>query len=112
MTVLTDIYLFSVCLCSPGSGSCRFSYSDPRITVSYSLSGNANSSEDWITLETIRSLPKPSSAFLLIIVLPFVLYLLVSPPLISSLYFPHPALLHHFIPPSLSLCIVSSQTQK
>lgn len=33
-----------------GSGSCRFSYSDPSITVSYSK----NSSADWTQLEKIR----------------------------------------------------------
>jgi len=57
-----------VYLLPPGSGSCRFSYSDPSIRVSYSLNGNANTSEDWITLEKIRSfflsylflLPHPS----------------------------------------------------
>lgn len=39
----------------PGSGSCRFSYADPSIIVSYSLSGTTNTSDDWITLEKIRS---------------------------------------------------------
>ncbi|KAJ8391092.1 hypothetical protein AAFF_G00097130 [Aldrovandia affinis] len=34
-----------------GSGSCRFSYSDPCITVAFSL----NSSDNWTTLERIRA---------------------------------------------------------
>lgn len=57
------LYTTSACyasvLCFPGSGSCRFSYSDPSITVSYSLSSSANTSDDWITLEKIRSLSSP-----------------------------------------------------
>uniref|UniRef100_A0A0S7F0R3 Reelin n=1 Tax=Poeciliopsis prolifica TaxID=188132 RepID=A0A0S7F0R3_9TELE len=52
-----------------GSGSCRFSYSDPSITVSYSLSGNANTSDDWITLEKIRA-PTNSSTVVHLVPLP------------------------------------------
>ncbi|XP_068578627.1 reelin-like isoform X1 [Cebidichthys violaceus] len=52
-----------------GSGSCRFSYSDPSITVSYSLSGNANTSDDWITLEKIRA-PTNSSTVIHLLPLP------------------------------------------
>uniref|UniRef100_G3P6H6 Reelin n=1 Tax=Gasterosteus aculeatus TaxID=69293 RepID=G3P6H6_GASAC len=52
-----------------GSGSCRFSYSDPSITVSYSLSGNANTSDDWITLEKIRA-PTNSSTVVHLLPLP------------------------------------------
>uniref|UniRef100_A0A8B9J9J5 Reelin n=1 Tax=Astyanax mexicanus TaxID=7994 RepID=A0A8B9J9J5_ASTMX len=40
-----------------GSGSCRFSYSDPSIIVSCNL----NSSDDWITLDKIRFAPTNSS---------------------------------------------------
>lgn len=40
----------------PGSGSCRFSYADPSITVSYSQSASTNGSDDWVTMEKIRSL--------------------------------------------------------
>ncbi|KAF3855008.1 hypothetical protein F7725_023063 [Dissostichus mawsoni] len=52
-----------------GSGSCRFSYSDPSITVSYSLSGNGNTSDDWITLEKIRA-PTNSSTVVHLLPLP------------------------------------------
>ncbi|XP_023204313.1 reelin isoform X1 [Xiphophorus maculatus] len=52
-----------------GSGSCRFSYSDPSITVSYSLSGNTNTSDDWITLEKIRA-PTNSSTVVHLVPLP------------------------------------------
>lgn len=38
-----------------GSGSCRFSYADPSITVSYSLTTTTNTSDDWVILEKIRS---------------------------------------------------------
>uniref|UniRef100_W5NEI9 Reelin n=1 Tax=Lepisosteus oculatus TaxID=7918 RepID=W5NEI9_LEPOC len=48
-----------------GSGSCRFSYSDPSIVVSYSL----NSSDDWIPLERIRA-PSNSSTVVHILALP------------------------------------------
>ncbi|XP_077424138.1 reelin isoform X2 [Vanacampus margaritifer] len=51
-----------------GSGSCRFSYSDPSIIVSYSLNGNANNS-DWITLEKIRA-PTNSSTFVHLLPMP------------------------------------------
>uniref|UniRef100_A0A3B5MEA1 Reelin n=1 Tax=Xiphophorus couchianus TaxID=32473 RepID=A0A3B5MEA1_9TELE len=50
------------------SGSCRFSYSDPSITVSYSLSGNTNTSDDWITLEKIA--PTNSSTVVHLVPLP------------------------------------------
>lgn len=59
------LYTTSACYASvsvsmfAGSGSCRFSYSDPSITVSYSLSSSANTSDGWITLEKIRSLSSP-----------------------------------------------------
>lgn len=75
-SVLTVIYVCPLCV---GSGSCRFSYSDPSITVSYSLSGVANTSDDWITLEKIRFL---SCSFFLIPI-PQSFHLLWS----STLYF-------------------------
>uniref|UniRef100_A0A3Q2U7U2 Reelin n=1 Tax=Fundulus heteroclitus TaxID=8078 RepID=A0A3Q2U7U2_FUNHE len=52
-----------------GSGSCRFSYSDPSIAVSYCLSGNANASDDWITLEKIKA-PTNSSTVIHLVPLP------------------------------------------
>ncbi|MED6232504.1 hypothetical protein ATANTOWER_031377, partial [Ataeniobius toweri] len=52
-----------------GSGTCRFSYSDPSITVSYCLSANANTSDDWITLEKIRA-PTNSSTVIHLVPLP------------------------------------------
>ncbi|KAG8142665.1 hypothetical protein E2320_005869, partial [Naja naja] len=48
-----------------GSGSCRFSYSDPDIIVSYSK----NNSEDWIQLEKIRA-PSNVSTIIHILYLP------------------------------------------
>uniref|UniRef100_A0A3Q3J4K3 Reelin n=1 Tax=Monopterus albus TaxID=43700 RepID=A0A3Q3J4K3_MONAL len=53
-----------------GSGSCRFSYSDPSIAVSYSLGGNTNTSAVWITLEKIRS-PTNSSTIIHLLPLPY-----------------------------------------
>ncbi|PKU41760.1 reelihypothetical protein [Limosa lapponica baueri] len=50
---------------NPGSGSCRFSYSDPSITVSYSK----NSSADWTQLEKI-SAPSNVSTIIHILYLP------------------------------------------
>uniref|UniRef100_A0A3B3ZR84 Reelin n=1 Tax=Periophthalmus magnuspinnatus TaxID=409849 RepID=A0A3B3ZR84_9GOBI len=51
------------------SGSCRFSYADPSITVSYSLSAIGNSSDDeWITLEKIA--PTNSSTVVHLLPLP------------------------------------------
>uniref|UniRef100_A0A3B3X817 Reelin n=1 Tax=Poecilia mexicana TaxID=48701 RepID=A0A3B3X817_9TELE len=44
-------------------------YSDPSITVLYSLSGNANTSDDWITLEKIRA-PTNSSTVVHLLPLP------------------------------------------
>ncbi|XP_071271970.1 reelin-like [Salvelinus alpinus] len=51
-----------------GSGSCRFSYSDPSIIVSFSLNKN-NGSDDWITLEKIRA-PTNSSTVVHLLPLP------------------------------------------
>ncbi|KAL7976290.1 hypothetical protein Chor_002509 [Crotalus horridus] len=48
-----------------GSGTCRFSYSDPDIIVSYSK----NNSEDWIQLEKIRA-PSNVSTIIHILYLP------------------------------------------
>ncbi|XP_058607158.1 reelin isoform X3 [Onychostoma macrolepis] len=48
-----------------GSGSCRFSYSDPSIIISCGL----NSSDDWITLEKIRA-PTNSSTVVHLLPLP------------------------------------------
>ncbi|XP_064814078.1 reelin-like, partial [Oncorhynchus masou masou] len=50
------------------SGSCRFSYSDPSIIVSFSLNKN-NGSDDWITLEKIRA-PTNSSTVVHLLPLP------------------------------------------
>uniref|UniRef100_A0A3Q2DRU9 Reelin n=1 Tax=Cyprinodon variegatus TaxID=28743 RepID=A0A3Q2DRU9_CYPVA len=69
VTTMFDHRPFYPCVSSPGSGSCRFSYSDPSITVSYSLSGNANTSDDWITLEKIRA-PTNSSTVIHLVPLP------------------------------------------
>uniref|UniRef100_A0A8C3JDS8 Reelin n=1 Tax=Calidris pygmaea TaxID=425635 RepID=A0A8C3JDS8_9CHAR len=55
----------SVLQFSLGSGSCRFSYSDPSITVSYSK----NSSADWTQLEKI-SAPSNVSTIIHILYLP------------------------------------------
>ncbi|KAJ7407130.1 hypothetical protein WISP_128431 [Willisornis vidua] len=55
----------SVLQFSLGSGSCRFSYSDPSITVSYSK----NSSADWTQLEKI-SAPSNISTIIHILYLP------------------------------------------
>ncbi|KAI1888402.1 hypothetical protein AGOR_G00184780 [Albula goreensis] len=46
-----------------GSGSCRFSYSDPCISVAFSL----NSSDEWITMEKIRA---PSNSTTVVHLLP------------------------------------------
>uniref|UniRef100_A0A3B3HK60 Reelin n=1 Tax=Oryzias latipes TaxID=8090 RepID=A0A3B3HK60_ORYLA len=50
------------------SGSCRFSYSDPSITVSYSLISTTNTSDDWITLGQIA--PTNSSTVVHLLALP------------------------------------------
>lgn len=52
-----------------GSGSCRFSYSDPSITVSYSLSAIGNTSDEWVALEKIRA-PSNSSTVVHLLPLP------------------------------------------
>lgn len=83
--------------CSPGSGSCRFSYSDPSITVSYSLGGNANTSDDWITLEKIRSLSLTLSLLAFSSSIPQSFHLLQTPALpFSSSHLP--LLICHFSP--------------
>ncbi|XP_064807239.1 reelin-like isoform X2 [Oncorhynchus masou masou] len=51
-----------------GSGTCRFSYSDPSIIVAFSLNKN-NGSNDWITLEKIRA-PTNSSTVVHLLPLP------------------------------------------
>uniref|UniRef100_H3DF31 Reelin n=1 Tax=Tetraodon nigroviridis TaxID=99883 RepID=H3DF31_TETNG len=52
-----------------GSGSCRFSYADPSIIVSYSLTGTTNTSDDWVTLEKIRA-PTNSTTVIHLLPLP------------------------------------------
>lgn len=69
----------------PGSGSCRFSYADPSITVSYSLSASTNGSDDWVTMEKLRSLPSNS---------PQSLHLLQSPPSLLTIPLQHIFLSH------------------
>uniref|UniRef100_A0A8C6XTW2 Reelin n=1 Tax=Naja naja TaxID=35670 RepID=A0A8C6XTW2_NAJNA len=59
-TTTASVLQFSI-----GSGSCRFSYSDPDIIVSYSK----NNSEDWIQLEKIRA-PSNVSTIIHILYLP------------------------------------------
>ncbi|XP_033017519.1 reelin isoform X1 [Lacerta agilis] len=59
-TTTASVLQFSI-----GSGSCRFSYSDPNIIVSYSK----NSSADWIQLEKIRA-PSNVSTIIHILYLP------------------------------------------
>uniref|UniRef100_A0AAR2KU63 Reelin n=1 Tax=Pygocentrus nattereri TaxID=42514 RepID=A0AAR2KU63_PYGNA len=61
-TVLCPTVCLFSCL---GSGSCRFSYSDPSILVSYSL----NSSDEWITLDKIRA-PTNSSTVVHLLPMP------------------------------------------
>ncbi|KAI4895212.1 hypothetical protein NFI96_018500 [Prochilodus magdalenae] len=50
-TVILNTSTASVLQFAFGSGSCRFSYLDPSILVSYSLNG----SDEWITLDMIRA---------------------------------------------------------
>ncbi|XP_034983283.2 reelin isoform X2 [Zootoca vivipara] len=59
-TTTASVLQFSI-----GSGSCRFSYSDPNIIVSYSK----NNSADWIQLEKIRA-PSNVSTIIHILYLP------------------------------------------
>ncbi|KAJ6666292.1 hypothetical protein lerEdw1_000564 [Lerista edwardsae] len=59
-TTTASVLQFSI-----GSGSCRFSYSDPNIIVSYSK----NNSTDWIQLEKIRA-PSNVSTIIHILYLP------------------------------------------
>ncbi|XP_072551813.1 reelin-like isoform X2 [Salminus brasiliensis] len=66
-TVALNTSTASVLQFALGSGSCRFSYSDPSIIVSYSL----NSSDDWVTWDKIRA-PTNSST---------IVHLLPVPPL-------------------------------
>lgn len=67
-----------------GSGLCRFSYSDPDIVISFSL----NSSDDWITLERIRSVSFPpwleSHDLLLLLILSSLLHIEFHPPVPPS----------------------------
>ncbi|XP_023681705.2 reelin isoform X1 [Paramormyrops kingsleyae] len=51
VTVPLNTSMASVLQFALGSGLCRFSYSDPRITVSFSLNG----SDDWLALDWIRA---------------------------------------------------------
>ncbi|KAM7316009.1 hypothetical protein ACRRTK_024689 [Alexandromys fortis] len=59
-TTTASVLQFSI-----GSGSCRFSYSDPSITVSYAK----NNTADWIQLEKIRA-PSNVSTIIHILYLP------------------------------------------
>uniref|UniRef100_A0A8C4XXR5 Reelin n=1 Tax=Gopherus evgoodei TaxID=1825980 RepID=A0A8C4XXR5_9SAUR len=59
-TTTASVLQFSI-----GSGSCRFSYTDPRIIVSYTR----NNSADWIQLEKIRA-PSNVSTVIHILYLP------------------------------------------
>uniref|UniRef100_A0A671T1G1 Reelin n=1 Tax=Sinocyclocheilus anshuiensis TaxID=1608454 RepID=A0A671T1G1_9TELE len=64
-TVALNTSTASVLQFAFGSGSCRFSYSDPSIIISCGL----NSSDDWITLEKIRA-PTNSSTVVHLLPLP------------------------------------------
>uniref|UniRef100_A0AAR2LAD7 Reelin n=1 Tax=Pygocentrus nattereri TaxID=42514 RepID=A0AAR2LAD7_PYGNA len=64
-TVALNTSTASVLQFAFGSGSCRFSYSDPSILVSYSL----NSSDEWITLDKIRA-PTNSSTVVHLLPMP------------------------------------------
>ncbi|XP_043944459.1 reelin isoform X3 [Protopterus annectens] len=64
-TVALNTTTASVLQFSIGSGTCRFSYTDPSIIVSY----NKNDSADWIQLEKIRA-PSNTTTVIHIVYLP------------------------------------------
>uniref|UniRef100_H3BXG0 Reelin n=1 Tax=Tetraodon nigroviridis TaxID=99883 RepID=H3BXG0_TETNG len=69
VTVPLNTSTASVLQFALGSGSCRFSYADPSIIVSYSLTGTTNTSDDWVTLEKIRA-PTNSTTVIHLLPLP------------------------------------------